>query len=795
LGAGSIPAVLQISIAYPMENSYNDILEEKKPKLINRGFILDKEWSHLYPFQSFCVRTALEKGKYALFEGCGLGKTRQQITWAHEVMIYTGRPCLILAPLAVVGQTIEEGEKIGIEVIEYVPEMYTLDPLPSTIFISNYEQLDNLPVEQFAGIVLDESSILKSFTGTTKRKLIEAFCDTPYKLACTATPSPNDLNEIGNHSEFLDVLDAQDMRAKWFVRDEGMNNYRLKGHAKADFYAWMRTWCKMFNNPADIGFPMDGYNLPAVNYQEVIIKAEVRNTGKLFNEGHVNATSFHREVKLTMVQRLEEVATIVNNSTENFIIWIEQNEEGERLRELIPDAVEVRGSDKTTYKKDKLLGFARNEFRVLITKGEIAGFGMNYQNCHNMIFANPSFSFETIYQCICRELRFGQFNTVNVWMVSTDTMENVVANYKIKEKQHFEMLEEMNNGINHKIYGLLTDYTFREVRTSDCWLMKGDCCIESKRIADKAARLIVYSPPFSALFTYSNYIHDMGNNDSHEAFFRQYAYQLKENYRILQDGGIMCCHTKNLGVYKNSSGYTGMYDFTGDHTRAVLDAGFKLHCIITIWTDPVLEMQRTKTQRLLYKTVTSDSSYTGVGMPEFIYVFRKWDGNEEDWSPVTNLTKKNFPLDKWQEWASPVYRENLLNYEKADLVSTILQLKAETFRLKYDCNSGLPDHWYDDVWFDIKRTDVLNGKEGTALGDEKHIAPLQLEVNHRCVNLWSNKGDTIFTPFLGIGSELYEAVLNDRKGIGIELKDSYFDVSVRNILKAETSKLQTKLFV
>ncbi|RYZ34835.1 MAG: hypothetical protein EOP49_34115, partial [Sphingobacteriales bacterium] len=199
------------------------------------------------------------------------------------------------------------------------------------------------------------------------------------------------------------------------------------------------------------------------------------------------------------------------------------------------------------------------------------------------------------------------------------------------------------------------------------------------------------------------------------------------------------------------------------------------------------------TQRLLYKTVTSDSSYSGVGMPEFMYVYRKWEGNEEDWEPVTSLNKKNFPLDDWQEWASPVYRENLMKYEKNDLVATLLQLKAENFRLKYKCNPQLPDSWYDDVWFDVKRTDVLNGKEGTAQGDEKHIAPLQLTPIHRCVLMWTNPGDTVFTPFLGIGSEVYQAVLDGRKGIGTELKDSYFDVSVKNIRKAEALILSPTL--
>ena len=457
--------------------TYKDVIESKKNKVILSGFDVSDNWSWLFPFQRHCVKKALKHGRYALFEGCGLGKTRQQLTWAFEVVSYTEKPVLILAPLSIVDQTIAEGKKIGIIPISYGEIQYKELPtkgkrriintstgtkivdkwqlvddeilipnkvLENKIYITNYDQLDNIDCSQFSGIVLDESSILKNFTGATKKALIEAFKTTPYKLCCTATPSPNDLNEIGNHSEFLNILDAQDMRAKWFVRDEGMNNYRLKGHAKADFYAWMSTWCMMFAKPADIGFEMKGYDLPPVNYEQIVIVSENRAVGKLFNEGHVNATSFHREVKLTMTDRLKAIADIVNASQESFIIWIEQNAEGDALLNLIPGAVEVRGSDNSKLKKERLLGFANDEFRVLITKGEIAGFGMNYQNSHNMIFANPSFSFETIYQCICRQVRFGQKFQVNIWMVSSDTMENVISKYKQKEKQFFDMLQEMN---------------------------------------------------------------------------------------------------------------------------------------------------------------------------------------------------------------------------------------------------------------------------------------------------------------------------------------------------------------
>ena len=726
---------------------YKDFLKQKQRYHIVSGFDVNESDlnPNLFDFQKFIVKRALKAGKYAIWADCGLGKTLMQLEWARHVSEYTKMPVLILTPLAVSGQTIKEGAKFGIEVKRY-------DCLSvSGICVTNYEQLANINPADFGGIVLDESSILKNFTGATKKALIDAFRCMPYKLACTATPSPNDLNEIGNHSEFLDVLDAQDMRSKWFIRDEGMNNYRLKSHAKVDFFAWVSSWATMLSNPSDLGFNGAGYVLPPLNMIEKMVKTTRSNPGRLFADGIVNATNFNSELRLTKVERLANVAEIVNASNDSFIVWIKQNEEGDELRKLIPGAIEVRGSDTIEQKESNLLGFAEGKFRVLITKTKIAQFGMNFQNCCNQVFASLDFSFEGLYQAIRRSYRFGQKNQVNIYIVTTDTMENVVQSINRKQRQFEEMQFEMNQNINSKKYGLMNEYEYNEYRTDEMWLMKGDTVQEIDRIADNSLDLIVFSPPFSSLFTYSNYMHDMGNNENHNDFFKQYSFLLAKLYKKLRPGRLMCCHTKDLGVYKNSSGYSGMYDFTGEHTRSVLEAGFKLHSKITIWTDPVLEMQRTKTQRLLYKTVTSDSSFTGIGMAEYITIFRKWEGEQDEWTPVTNLTKQNFPLDTWQKWASP-------------------------------------------VWMDIRRTDVLNAQEGTDMGDEKHIAPLQLEVIHRLVNLYSNKGETVFTPFLGIGSEVYMALKNDRKGIGCELKDSYWETAVKNCKNAVSKKLQLSMF-
>ncbi|MDR1340111.1 MAG: hypothetical protein LBK58_08685 [Prevotellaceae bacterium] len=731
-------------------DEYRKLLAGKIRRHAESGFDVSPDSLNpvLFDFQKHCVQRMLKLGRGAIFSGCGSGKTNMQLEWARQTVYHTGKRVLILAPLSVSKQTVGEGEKFGYEVTEAGETAKNR----SGLFITNYEQLGHVDPADYSGVVLDESGILKNFTGKYKNLLIKMFKDTPYRLCCTATPAPNDLNEIGNHSEFLGILDSRDMRSKWFVREEGMNNYRLKSHAKQDFYGWIASWAIMFSNPADIGFEKTGKNyiLPPLEITELRTATEAQ-PGLLFPRGAVNATGFNAELRKTRVERLELAAKTANSAEGQVIIWIAQNGEGDMLRRLLPEAKEVKGSDPVETKEAVLSDFAGGKFKILISKTSICGFGMNFQNCGTQIFASPDFSFEKFYQAVRRSHRFGRKETVNIYLIIADTMENVKLTVERKQKTFDEMTGEMNLNVNVSRYGLLSDYEYGEYRTADMLLMKGDACIEIKRIPDGSVDLIIFSPPFSSLFTYSNYIHDMGNNESHEAFFEQYAFLLKELYRILRPGRLMCCHTKDLGVYKNSSGYTGMYDFTGEHTKAVLAENFKLHSKVTVWTDPVLEMQRTKTQRLLYKTATSDSSYAGTGMAEYVTVFRKWEGDEAEWQPVNHINKQNFPIEVWQKWASP-------------------------------------------VWMDIRRTDVLNGREGTDTGDEKHIAPLQLEVIHRLVNLWSNPGETVFTPFLGIGSEAYQALKDGRKAAGCELKDSYFKVAVRNCQKAVESKNQMELF-
>jgi len=327
---------------------YNEFLEGKQKTHIVSGFEIGESDlnKNLFPFQRFIVKRAIKHGKYAIFADCGLGKTLMQLEWANQVSKFTRKRVLILAPLVVVEQTKREAVKFGIDI--------------DLIDADNYEQLDNIDSSLYSGVVLDESSILKNFEGAKKQLILEKFAKTPYKLACTATPSPNDPMELGNHSEFLDVMSRNQMLAMYFVHDGGETaKWRLKGHAVKSFYQFIGTWAIMLNKPQDIGFQMDGYALPKLNLIEEKIITPQRDNGQLFNDVAISATNFNQELRNTKTERLNKVVEIVNSKPdENFIIWVKQNEEGEMLRKLLPNSIEVKGSDSNEWKRDKLLGFA-----------------------------------------------------------------------------------------------------------------------------------------------------------------------------------------------------------------------------------------------------------------------------------------------------------------------------------------------------------------------------------------------------------------------------------------------------
>lgn len=406
---------------------------------------------HLFSFQRDIVRWALAKGKAAIFADCGDGKTAMQLEWAEQIRRRTGGKVLVIAPLAVSAQTKREGEKFGINVnICASQEDVTAD----MVNITNYEKLDKFIASEFIAVVLDESSIIKSFTGKLRNQIITAFAQTPYKLACTATPAPNDYMELGNHAEFLGVMTRAEMLAMYFVHDGGQTSkWRLKGHAADLFWKWLASWCVVVGDPKELGYDISGFDLPELHVHQIIVDGNQTVSESLSLTERRNARRDSLEL------RCRAAAELVNGSDDNWLCWCDLNDEADTLARLISGAKNVQGSDSPEYKSATMLDFAAGKLKCLVTKPKIAGYGMNWQNCHRMIFVGLSDSFEAYYQAVRRCWRFGQNAPVDVYIIIS-AREGAV-------KENIERKEAENAAMKRNLIELTKDITKRNL-TATC---------------------------------------------------------------------------------------------------------------------------------------------------------------------------------------------------------------------------------------------------------------------------------------------------------------------------------------
>ncbi len=421
--------------------NYTDFLASKKLLPASHPIPHGGIHPNLFPFQKQVAEFALNKGRAALFLDTGLGKTITQCEWARHIP----GEVLIVAPLAVASQTVREArERLGMDVV------YSKDgTVSSRVTITNYERLDKFDCARFKGVVLDESSILKGFMGKTKQLLCDSFSQTPYRLACTATPAPNDHMELGNHSQFLGVMPSTEMLARWFINDPSkVGVYRVKGHAESDFWQWVGSWAACISKPSDLGYDDGAYNLPPLKMHTHTVNTPLQpgEADELFAMPTSSATDLHRTKRLTLRERCELTAELANNG-DSCLVWCESNDESAMLAKLIPDAVEVKGSDSIDDKEDRMNAFSEGRARVLISKPSICGFGMNWQHASRMVFASISYSYESFYQAIRREWRFGQKKPVNVHVVISDAELPVWRTIERKAEQHDEMKRQMVKAI------------------------------------------------------------------------------------------------------------------------------------------------------------------------------------------------------------------------------------------------------------------------------------------------------------------------------------------------------------
>ena len=438
---------------------YQEFIEGKSFRHIEAGFDVDDLPYPLFDYQAPIVRWALKRGKAAIFADTGLGKTIMQLAWADQVAKHTKGPVLVLAPLAVSNQTIEEGQKYGIHVEKANPGAAFFGP---GILITNYEQLHKFTPDVFQGVVLDESSILKGMDGRRRKEITEFAQSIPYRLSCTATPSPNDFMELGTQSEFLGIMSQIEMLAMFFIHDGGdVAKWRLKGHGQSKFFQWLATWAIVIRKPDDLGFDGSRHALPDLVYHSHVIETEPEDS--LFVEPAQGLQDRNKARKDSVRDRVAKAAEIDNGMDGQVLIWCHLNEESELLKAAVRDAVEVKGADSPEHKTNSLMGFAHGDVRVLVSKPKIAGFGMNWQNCNQMIFVGLSDSWESYYQAIRRCWRFGQTKPVHVHVVSADTEGAVIENIQRKDQQNkvlgASMVEHMKTMMDKSIFAAATTKT------------------------------------------------------------------------------------------------------------------------------------------------------------------------------------------------------------------------------------------------------------------------------------------------------------------------------------------------
>ena len=729
---------------------YDEFVRAKRRAEVATGHIPGDLNEHLFDFQHAIVSWAVRRGRAAIFADTGLGKTLMQLSWADEVASHTNGKVLVLAPLAVSEQTIEQGSTFGIEV-KRVPHSGVIDG--PGVWITNYERMEAIDFTELHGLVLDESSILKAHDGKTRSAIIGNAQGVPYRLSCTATPSPNDFEELGNQCEFLGVMSRTEMLATYFVNDTGdTGTWRLKGWGASKFWEWMGTWAVVLRSPTDLGFDGSRYELPPLQYFEHVVETEAIGDD-LFSRPAMGLAERRKAQRDSVEQRCKALADVVNaDPSEPWLIWCHLNDEAALLQSLIPGSVNVQGSDSAESKAKNLLGFAHGEVRVLISKPKIAGFGMNWQHCARMAFVGLDDSFEKFYQAVRRCYRFGQKRSVEVHLFTAENEGQILANLKRKEVQHHEMsanmIEHMKDIMNTELQGqenIVDEYREDTYQGDGFTVHLGDCVKWARRMDDNSIDYSVFSPPFADLFVYSNSDHDMGNCKDDAEFVAQLKFLIAELFRVLKPGRNVSFHCMNLPTTKMRQGSIGLRDFRGDLIRAFQDAGFIYHSEVCIWKDPVVSMQRTKALGLLHKTIRENSTMSRMGLPDYVVTMRKPGECEERVKHGDDL-----PVMMWQKYASP-------------------------------------------IWDDIDQGRTLNKLPARDENDEKHMCPLQLDVIERCIHLWTNPGDLVFSPFTGIGSEGYTSVKMGRRFVGTELKPQYYDLACQNI--EDACKEQKGLFV
>jgi DNA modification methylase len=818
----------------------------KKKVVIAPSFGIDVEnvklTEKLFPHQKDIVHFCLKGGRRAIFASFGLGKTFMQLEIAKQIIIETGKPFLIVCPLGVAGEFKRDNIKLNTGYdISYITDTDSFETPNVQIYLTNYERIrkGDVNAEWFGGVSFDEASILRNLQTETTNYVLKHFRKIKYRFVATATPTPNDYIEILNYADYLGVISRGHALTRFFQRDsQKAGNLKLYENKKDEFWKWVSTWAAFINTPADLGYDSTGYDLPELNIIEHCIsyKLQYQPVDKwgvpiLFKDTSKSLLEVSKEKRDSMPNRMNKVSEIIDQyPNDSFIVWHHLESERAILERNFKgtDYVSVYGSMPNSDKEKRVIDFSEGKHKYLLTKPKISGSGCNLQISNNMIFAGIDYKFNDFIQAIHRQYRFGQDKQVNVHIIYTNNEYEVLKTLKEKWAKHLELNKQMidlvkENGLNSElIKSQMERQIFKDskkvVFKEGITLYNNDTVIvhsDKNEMPNDSVDLYVTSIPFGDHYEYSDNYNDMGHNHGNDNFFKQMDYLTPNMLRCLKPGRIAAIHVKDRirYSYQNGTSFTTISDFSGQTVAHYEKHGFYLIGKITITTDVVAE--NNQTYRLGWTEQCKDASKMGVGLPEYVLLFRKrptHSDNSYSDQPVEH-TKGHYTKALWQLDAHAYQRSSGDRYltgedlKKFDVKNIVAKWKKINQSEIYDFSEHLriceemdeleklsstfmtlPVHSNSEyVWSDVNRMATLNAYQANAK-KEKHICPLQFDIVDRLINRYSMKGEVVCDPFNGLGTTTLRALKAGRKGIGMELNSVYFSDSLYYI-KSEIYKM------
>lgn len=809
--------------------NYREFLETKIITASKSGFKVDlNDLSRgNKAHQNDAVMWAAGLGKALIAMSFGLGKTRIQCELARLLHERTLKPFLIVCPLGVRHQFIEEdGPKIGLN-FQYVRTDAEIEAATSPYLITNYERCRDGNIDprkhDLGGVSLDEGSVLRSLGSKTYQVFKELFANVPYRYVCTATPSPNEFKELIYFAEFLGVMDHGQALTRFFKRDsEHAGHLTLMPSQEEKFWLWVASWALFVSRPSDLGHADDGYVLPEmrVHWHRKAVDHK-RAWGQTDNYGQrrllLNAAAGVREAsaekRATLPERLEQALGLLTTDRQ-WIIWCHRNDEQAAVERALKErgisCSSIHGALSIEETEERLYAWKRKETTVLLAKPVMLGSGVNLQQCSKVIFIGVDYKFQDFIQAVHRTYRFLQMENVDLHVIYAESEDEVVNTLKRKWQQHEELTRRMQSIIQR--YGLSVlsiqaglsrqiGVTRMEVAGKFYKAVNNDCVAEVSAMADNSVGLIHTSIPFGNHYEYSVQYEDFGHNHTDEQFWGQMEFLIPELLRVLKPGRIAAIHVKDRQLYghQTASGFMETAPFSDECVMAFRKHGWLYQGRRTIVTDVVRE--NNSTYRLGWTEMTKDASKMSQGLPEYVLLFRKAPTSAENAradEPVTH-DKENYSRGRWQVDAHSFWRTNGNGLLTPD---ELYSYKAHVANLEaMDAANNLPSTYFADppkskhawVWDDVVFMRTLNTNQALRKS-EKHICPLPFDIVERIIELYSNPGDLVLDPFGGLFTVPYTAIKMGRIGFGIELNPAYFEAGVEYCQAMEQEKSAPTLF-